>query len=126
MLTLCLRSDVMSDSRRQAFWTFNALLRGPLAAIFGPEGPNVEVFLMDEMLQERIPALCQHLIKVGIPLRTYTTQWMVCAFTTALPPETTLRVQQLRHHISPCLSAMPPHTHGAVRMPCLATMLVGC
>ena len=80
------------ENEEKAFWTFNALLRGPLAAIFGPEGPNVEVFLMDEMLQERIPALCQHLLRVGIPLRTYTTQWMVCAFTTALPPETTLRV----------------------------------
>eukprot|EP00040_Diaphanoeca_grandis_P023507 m.127959 g.127959 ORF g.127959 m.127959 type:complete len:1258 (-) comp29308_c0_seq1:386-4159(-) len=83
---------LIMDDEEQAFWSLRAMLRGCLAALFREEGPNPEVMLLDELVRERMPALVKHLTGFGIPVRTYTTQWVVCAFTTTLPPETVVRI----------------------------------
>lgn len=40
----------------------------------------------------RHPALIKHLSALGVPLRTWTAPWVICMFSTSLPPETVLRV----------------------------------
>eukprot|EP00041_Stephanoeca_diplocostata_P031747 m.996611 g.996611 ORF g.996611 m.996611 type:complete len:1150 (-) comp24020_c1_seq2:804-4253(-) len=83
------------DDEEAAFWTFMGMLQNLLSRVFGERGPNHEIVVLDELVRQQYPVLSKHFGTIGIPLRTFTAPWIICAFATSLPPETTLRVWDL-------------------------------
>jgi hypothetical protein len=83
---------VMEDDEEAAFWTFLAVVRKLLPRVVGATGPSTEILMLDELVRQRHPALIKHLSMLGVPLRTWTAPWVICMFSTSLPPETVLRV----------------------------------
>jgi len=83
---------LVMKEEEEAFWTFAAIIRKLLPRVLGAEGPNTEILLLDELVRQRHPALLKQLAHLGVPLRTWTAPWVICMFSTSLPPETVLRV----------------------------------
>ena len=75
-----------------AFWTFLAILTRLLPRVIGEGGPSTEIQMVDELIRQRHPELIRNLFAISIPLRTFTTSWIICLFSTSLPPETVLRM----------------------------------
>lgn len=70
------------DEEEAAFWTFMGMLQNLLCRIFGERGPNHEIVVLDELVRQRYPVLNKHIGAIGIPLRTFTAPWIICAFAT--------------------------------------------
>ena len=75
----------------KAFWAMLCLLNNILSGLFGSAGPRVELSVLDAVLHEKLPVLCKSMEAQGVPVQTYTMQWMLCVFTTATPSITTVR-----------------------------------
>lgn len=55
-------------------------------------GLITDIAVLRELLNQRVPEVCQHLEKYGLPCAVITTKWFICIFAEVLPIETVLRI----------------------------------
>ena len=51
-------------------------------------GPQIEINIFDEIVQEKLPKLSAHLEELGIPTQAFSTEWFMTAFATTFPSTT--------------------------------------
>lgn len=79
----------------EAFWVLIALLEGKLLTSPTEQvalAAKVEQKVLERLVQKKLPKLYQHVSRTDGGFTALTSTWFSCAFTTALPAETTVRV----------------------------------
>lgn len=61
-------------------------------------GLITDIAVLRELLMERVPDVCEHLERCGLPCAVITTKWFICMFAEVLPIETVLRVWDCLFH----------------------------
>ena len=55
-------------------------------------GTHVEMRALRELVEAKLPRLAAHMSALGCDMSLLATDWFLCLFCTALPPETAARV----------------------------------
>lgn len=61
-------------------------------------GLITDIAVLRELLMERVPEVCEHLERCGLPCAVITTKWFICMFAEVLPIETVLRIWDCLFH----------------------------
>jgi len=62
---------------------------------YGSQGPQAELNLFEEVVEDELPWLAQHLGALGLSVQGVCTEWLLCLFTTTLPAAALLRLWDL-------------------------------
>lgn len=85
---------LVTKNEEQTFWLLKILTQDVTKDYYTKtmSGLIEDISILEQLLDQRVPALCQHIDKLGMTLTTVTTKWFICLLSEVLPVETTLRV----------------------------------
>lgn len=85
---------LVTKNEEQSFWLLKILTQDVTKDYYTKtmSGLIEDMSILERLLNERVPELCQHIDKLGMTLTTVTTKWFICLLSEVLPVETTLRV----------------------------------
>ncbi|TMW55680.1 hypothetical protein Poli38472_010562 [Pythium oligandrum] len=78
----------------EAFWVLVTMVEDLLPQYHTRSmvGSRAEQRVFSELIQQKLPAVHQHMEKLGVNFEPFTLKWFLCAFLNTLPMETVLRI----------------------------------
>lgn len=85
---------IVTKNEEWTFWLLKILVENIIRAYHTKTmtGLIADIDVLRQMLEARVPDICQHLDYCSLPTAVITTKWFICLFAEVLPIETVLRV----------------------------------
>lgn len=85
---------IVTKDEEWTFWLLKIIVEN-IASSYHKKtmsGLIVDIEVLKQLLNKRVPEINQRLDELGLPLAVITTKWLICLFAEVLPIETVLRI----------------------------------
>lgn len=91
---------LVTKNEEWTFWLLKVLVEKIISSYHTKTmvGLITDIAVLRELLMERVPDVCEHLERCGLPCAVITTKWFICMFAEVLPIETVLRIWDCLFH----------------------------